>query len=79
MTSKLKSRITQKGQITIPKEYRDKFKLSTGEEVLFYEDDDRLYIIPAGRFVEELARDMKGVEQVQQETRESFRNPGPDD
>ena len=69
-----KSRITQKGQITIPQEYREKFNLSPGDEVLFYEENNRIYIISARQYIEELADDMRGVEQLEQERRDGFAN-----
>ena len=36
------SRVTSKGQITIPVEIRKKLNLKTGDEVVFIEDGDRV-------------------------------------
>jgi AbrB family looped-hinge helix DNA binding protein len=43
-------RVTQKGQVTIPKDIRDRLKIGPGSEVDFVADDKgaRLVVIPGG-------------------------------
>lgn len=36
------ARVTSKGQITIPKEIREKLSLKTGDKVIFIEEDDKI-------------------------------------
>jgi len=38
-------RITTKGQVTIPKEIRDKFGVKPGNNVEFVVEDDRVYLV----------------------------------
>jgi len=38
-------RITTKGQVTIPKESRDKFGVKPGNNVEFVVEDDRVYLV----------------------------------
>jgi AbrB family looped-hinge helix DNA binding protein len=40
----LTAKLTSKGQVTIPKEVRDKLGLSRGEELQFYEDKGVFYL-----------------------------------
>ena len=42
-------KVTVKGQVTIPKEFRDKHGISPGTEVEFLSVDDRLIVRPANR------------------------------
>jgi AbrB family looped-hinge helix DNA binding protein len=47
--------LTSKGQVTIPKQARDRLKLDTGDRVEFIIDDDgRLFILPVTRSVKTL-------------------------
>lgn len=39
--------ITQKGQVTIPQEIRDKYKFMPNTEIEFIEENSRVYIIKA--------------------------------
>ena len=39
------AKVTSKGQITIPKEIREKLGLKTGDEILFIEDSGRIYLM----------------------------------
>ena len=43
------TRITRKGQVTIPKKLRDKFGLEEGDELRWKMDDDRITIRKATR------------------------------
>ncbi len=47
------SRVSEKGQVTIPKELRSRFGIRPGEEVAFQEEDGRIVLEKApqrGRF-----------------------------
>jgi antitoxin PrlF len=50
-----KSRITSKGQITMPKEVRDRLGLKPGDAVEFIEDGNRTWVRARNRSVMELA------------------------
>ena len=39
------AKVTYKGQITIPKEIREKLGLKTGDKILFIEDSGRIYLM----------------------------------
>jgi AbrB family looped-hinge helix DNA binding protein len=50
--------LTSKGQITLPKEVRDRLGLSTGDRVAFVADERGVYsIMPATRDI----RELKGI------------------
>ncbi|HGG58888.1 MAG TPA: AbrB/MazE/SpoVT family DNA-binding domain-containing protein [Gammaproteobacteria bacterium] len=56
MKNALISTLTQKGQVTIPKEMRDSLRLSTGDKVEFVRGDQGEIIIkPVTRKVSEVA------------------------
>ena len=38
------AKITSKGQITIPKDIREKMNLRTGDRILFFEKDDKFFL-----------------------------------
>ena len=40
-------KVTQKGQVTIPKKFRDRFFLKTNSAVVFVEKEDGILIKPA--------------------------------
>ena len=40
-------KVTQKGQVTIPKKFRDRFLLKTNSKVVFEEKEDGILIKPA--------------------------------
>lgn len=39
------SRVTRRGQITIPQELRDKYSIKEGDVVYFILEDDKIYIV----------------------------------
>lgn len=41
-----KSKISTKGQLTIPKEFREKLNLHSGDEVILYLKDDGMVVKP---------------------------------
>lgn len=43
------SRVSEKGQVTIPKELRSRFGIRAGEEVTFREEDGRIVLEKAPR------------------------------
>lgn len=44
------AKITSKGQITIPKEIREKLNLKEGDKVIFIEEGDKIIIVNAAKF-----------------------------
>ena len=38
------AKLTSKGQITIPRDVREKLKLKTGDKVLFFEENNRYFL-----------------------------------
>ena len=38
------AKITSKGQITIPKDIREKMNLETGDKIVFYEENDKFFL-----------------------------------
>ena len=55
------SRVTLKGQITIPIEFRRKFGINEGDKVVFMEKDGMLVIVNSNRMAfEEFQQAMKG-------------------
>jgi AbrB family looped-hinge helix DNA binding protein len=38
------AKITSKGQITIPRDIREKMNLKTGDKILFFEENDRFFL-----------------------------------
>ena len=54
---KLNSKITEKGQITIPVSIREKFKLKTGSRLEFADKGDFIMMLPINKSV----RDLKGL------------------
>ncbi|MGA1845123.1 MAG: AbrB/MazE/SpoVT family DNA-binding domain-containing protein [bacterium] len=43
------SKVTQKGQVTIPREIRKKLRIEAGDEVLFKEDSGKVVLIKKNR------------------------------
>ena len=39
------AKVTSKGQITIPKEIREKLGIKTGDKILFIEESGRIYLM----------------------------------
>lgn len=39
------AKLTSKGQITVPRDIREKLKLKQGDKVLFMEDDGKVYLV----------------------------------
>jgi AbrB family looped-hinge helix DNA binding protein len=38
------AKLTSKGQITIPRDIREKMNLKTGDKILFFEENDRYFL-----------------------------------
>lgn len=47
-----RSTVARKGQVTIPKEFRDEFGLTEGDKVEWSRDGDKITLRPAGSVVE---------------------------
>ena len=43
------SRMTERGQVTIPQEFRQKLKLKKGAKILFFKEDGKLILEPMNR------------------------------
>jgi antitoxin PrlF len=52
---KYRSTVARKGQVTIPKEFRDEFGLAEGDKVEWSREGDRIILKPAGSVVERTA------------------------
>lgn len=64
---KVKSRVGSKGQVVIPKELRDEFKITPGDEVMFDADEETIKIYPRinpKKFVEEYIAVVKKKEKA---------------
>ena len=57
MEKSLNTTITSKGQITIPREIRDKMHLSSGSKLEFFYKDDYIIILPMNRSL----KNLKGI------------------
>jgi AbrB family looped-hinge helix DNA binding protein len=49
MVDTLTARVTSKGQITVPKQVRERLGIQPGDEIEFHFDDDRLEVRPVHR------------------------------
>ena len=54
------AKLTSKGQITIPRDVREKLRLKTGDKVLFFEENDRYFLQNSNSIV--LANFQKSME-----------------
>lgn len=60
------ARITSKGQITIPKEIRDRLNLKEGDKVIFIEEGDRIIFTTSSMVaLREIQEGMKGEAEKQ--------------
>ena len=56
------ARLSSKGQITIPKEIREKLHLKQGDKVLFFEEGEKVVVANASRVaLKEMQKSMKSV------------------
>jgi len=65
------AKLTSKGQITIPRDVREKLRLKTGDKVLFFEENDRYFLQNSNSIV--LADFQKSMEGAAKEA--GFNNP----
>lgn len=54
MAKSLNTTVTSKGQITIPKEIRNKMQLSSGSKLEFFYKDDYIIILPMNKSLKKL-------------------------
>ena len=56
------AKITSKGQITIPKDIREKMNLKTGDKILFFEENDKFFLQNSNTFaLTEFQKAMEGA------------------
>ena len=56
------AKLTSKGQITIPRDVREKLKLKTGDKVLFFEENNRYFLQNSNSIVlSEFQKSMEGA------------------
>ena len=65
------AKITSKGQITIPKGIREKMNLTTGDKILFFEENDKFFMQNSNSIV--LSQFQKAMEGAAKEA--GFKNP----
>ncbi|NLV63855.1 MAG: AbrB/MazE/SpoVT family DNA-binding domain-containing protein [Clostridiaceae bacterium] len=59
------AKITSKGQITVPKEIRDKLKLKTGDKVIFIEEGDKIIFANSSIIaLKEIQKSMEGKAEI---------------
>ena len=61
------AKMTSKGQLTIPRDIREKLRLKTGDKVLFIEDSGRVYLTNSSlASLNELVEVMRGEAEKQE-------------
>jgi len=56
------AKLTSKGQITIPRDIREKMNLKTGDKILFFEENGRFFMQNSNSIVlSDFQKAMKGV------------------
>jgi len=65
------AKITAKGQITIPKDIRQKMNLKTGDKILFFEENDKFFLQNSNSIA--LSDFQKAMEGAAEEA--GFKNP----
>ena len=65
------AKLTSKGQITIPRDVREKLKLKTGDKVLFFEENNRYFLQNSNSLV--LSNFQKSMEGAAKEA--GFKDP----
>jgi len=65
------AKITSKGQITIPRDIRQKMNLKTGDKILFFEENDKFFLQNSNSIV--LSNFQKAMEGAAQEA--GFNDP----
>ena len=58
------ARVTSKGQITIPRDIREKMNIKKGDKILFFEDDGKYFLQNSAsiaiKALEDIQKSMKG-------------------
>jgi len=65
------AKITSKGQITIPKDIREKMNLKTGDKILFFEENDKFFLQNSNTII--LADFQRAMDGAAEEA--GFKNP----
>ena len=64
------SKITERGQVTIPQEFREELKLKKGEKILFVKQGNKLVLEPmksiGKKVVEKLAEDLEFAKRTEE-------------
>ena len=66
------SKITERGQVTIPQEFRRELNLKTGEKIVFFKEGGRLFLEPMSRVknIEKLKEDMEFARRTEEAWKE---------
>ena len=72
-------RVSEKGQIAIPREIREKLKIMQGDELVIVEDNEKLLIEKSKRITKNLKDDFKDIlKHSEQSLKEVWDNPEDD-
>ncbi len=66
MTLREIAKINERGNVTIPRNIRNKYRLTPGTEIAFIEEEGKLIIIPI-KDLEELRKDMPSLSEIAKE------------
>jgi len=72
------SKLTERGQVTIPQEFREDLKLKTGEKILFLKENGRLVLEPMRHVknLEKLKEDLEFARRTEEAWKEIERGEG---
>ena len=72
-------RVSEKGQIAIPREIREKLNITQGDELIIIEDNEKLLIEKSKRITKNLKDDFKDILRYsEQSLKEVWDNPEDD-
>ena len=72
------SKMTERGQVTIPEEFRRDLHLKPGEKIVFFKEDGRLFLEPMSRAssIEKLKEDLEFARRTEEAWKEIDRGEG---